>query len=240
MKPTACLLVLAASLGATSSALAQSGTSRPAVVPGRVQLLGADMAATCKTGDIARAHRLADACEGKRQCSFTPEAGDAAAEACARDSMALWDCGDGKTRYAPLAPQGANQSREIRLECAPDAAATATPATNPPAATQTAAQDKTETVKVDGAKLPAIKIVVKPPAATGLDVSAAGVDREMKRANDNLWYDPRIGSSGAGMMAGIHGSLYDRPGHSPNAVADKCAQSGQSCAGTEGTAVPLP
>ena len=85
MKPIACLLALASLLCATHFAMAQGGpqVERVAAAPGRVQLLGADMAANCKAGDIERAHRLADACEGKRQCSFTPEVGDPAGEACA-------------------------------------------------------------------------------------------------------------------------------------------------------------
>jgi hypothetical protein len=227
MKLTACLLVLAASLGVAPVALAQNASQRAAVMPGRVQLLGADMAANCKAGDIARAHKLADACEGKQQCSFTPEPGDAAAEACARDSMALWDCGDGKTRYAALAPQRANQSREIKLECAPNAVASAAaPAAQMPTA-QPVTNDATETVKADGVKLPAVKIVVKPPPVTGLDMSAAGVDAETARMDREVWYDPRVPKSGANTMTDIHKNLWNKPDHAPGSAVNKC--SGAAC-----------
>jgi hypothetical protein len=222
MKLTVCLLVLAASLCAAHLALAQGGahTQRAAVVSGRVQLLGADMAANCRAADIERAHKLADACEGKQQCRFTPAIDDAAGEACARESMALWDCGDGRTRYAALAPQGANQSREITLECAPAAVAAVAPA-------QPAAQDKTETVKADGLKLPAVKIVVQPPSVTGLDMSAAGVDAEVRRIDREVWYNPQIPRADGDTLIDIHNDLWNRPDHSPGAAINKC--SGAAC-----------
>lgn len=243
MKPLAGLLVLLATLFAAHVALAQGAaqTARAGVQPGRIQILGADMAGTCKAEEIERAHRLADSCEGRKQCSFTPQPGDKSSEACARDSMALWDCGDSKTRYAALGPQGAGQSREIRLECPPDAIAKAAPATAPkeaagvtfegvpvvlpPASVQVAAKPGTETVLVDSIKiLPTLNIVTAPVSVGAIDMSAAGVSRECDRVKQTEWDDINIHGGGPPphndrqMLADLHRNIYLPPDHSPDSA----------------------
>lgn len=228
------LLVLALAVGGTRLALAQPDNARPGVAPGRIQLVGADMAGICKPGDIERAHKLADACEGKLQCSFTPETGDGAAETCARESMALWDCGDGKTRYAALGPQNAGQSREIKLECPPQAVvATQAPAQAPPAAApapkpvDTAAvtppgKGQPETVKVDEQKA-APKIAVRQVATApgAIDMSAAGVNQERVRAICEQFYDPTRGEDPRVSLNQLHANILNAPGHAPGAVGDQ-------------------
>jgi len=230
MKPVISFAVLAASLLAAHLALAQApGTpQRAPVAKGRVQLLGADMAGTCKTGDLERAHRLADACEGRKQCSFTPEIEDAAAETCARDSLALWDCGDGKTRYAALGPQNKGQSREIKLECAPDVVADAPPPAAPaepaprpaPVATASVQPPKPgqpETVIVEEVQpTPPVFRVQRPPP-TALDLSAAGIDREVVRAVCEVWTDPTAPENPTARLNQLHAQIWDRPDHTPGA-----------------------
>jgi hypothetical protein len=233
MKPSVCLAVLAASLLAAPPAPAQP--QRAPVARGRVQLLGADMAGSCKAGDIERARQLADACEGKQQCSFTPVPGDAAAESCARESLALWDCGDGKTRYAALGPQNKGQSREIRLECPPGMAAAAPPpalaasAPKPapvPAPVATASMapphkpGDPETVTVDEIRPEAPAMRVPRPAVAGIDMSAAGVNRERMRGVCALFTDPTAGENPAARLAQLHGQIWDRPDHSPGAASN--------------------
>lgn len=243
MKPLAGLLVLLATLFAAHVALAQGAaqTARAGVQPGRIQILGADMAGTCKAEEIERAHRLADSCEGRKQCSFTPQPGDKSSEACARDSMALWDCGDSKTRYAALGPQGAGQSREIRLECPPDAIAKAAPATAPkeaagvtfegvpvvlpPASAQVAtAKPGTETVIVDSIKILPTLNMVQPRVAPGaLDLSAAGVNRERLLSYCEMWFDQTAKEVPEERFAQLHRDLWKAPEHLPGAVGEQRA-----------------
>lgn len=126
MKPIACLLLPAAIvLGGLHLALAQGAAS-----PVLVEVVGAEMSSLCREADIARARRLAEACEGKQQCRFTPEAADAAGEACARDSVVLWRCGAGETRQVPLAP-APGRSREITMACEQPVLAAAPPPAAP-------------------------------------------------------------------------------------------------------------
>ena len=99
MKRTACLLALAASAG--GFALAQTAP-RPA--PVLVEVIGAEMSSRCRESDVARARKVSEACDGKQQCAFMPEATDDAGEACARESLLLWRCGaTGEARSMPLA-----------------------------------------------------------------------------------------------------------------------------------------
>lgn len=198
MKPHDCLLVLALTLAA-APALAQGKASAV------ITVLGAEMGASCKDGDTARARQLDAACSGKPQCRFTPQAGDAAAEACARDSVALWNCGDGKTRQVALAP-APGQSREIRLEC-PQAATVATAAAPEPA------QDKTETIHVQHAPG-----TTAPPPRPVIDMSAAGINQERLRMVCENWYDPAAPENPGASLARLHADLWKRPDHSANAV----------------------
>jgi hypothetical protein len=212
MRPIACLLALAVSLCAVSLAFAQDGTKiqaastsgAAAAVPVLISVLGADMSTLCHDADLERARRVAEACDGKTLCRFTPEIGTEASEACARDSVVLWNCGDGRTRQAPLAPEP-GQSREIVMECAPPAAAAATsaPATvaavNPPSQPS---RDSTETVHAEGRirELAAVRPAAKPL----IDMSEAGVGAELTRMEHTKFDDQRSSAPPAARLNDIH------------------------------------
>lgn len=171
---------------AGAGALAQTAKAPPSLVV----VLGADMAASCKEADTERARKVAAACNDKQQCAFTPAMGDAASEACARDSVVLWNCGDGRTREAALAPKD-GQSREIRLECPKMAVATDEPqkpdnteavkVAAQPQKPQSQKPDTTETVKVEGKQISPALMALRRSVAP-LDMSEAGVSREMNRS----------------------------------------------------------
>jgi hypothetical protein len=214
MRPIACLLALAVSLCAASLALAQDGmkdrtASAPSAAPAApvlVSVLGADMSTLCHDADIERARRVAEACDGKTRCRFTPETGTEASEACARDSVVLWNCGDGRTRQSPLAPEP-GQSREIVMEC-PQPAVAAVAAVKP------APKDGTETVNAEG-RMQELA-TVRPAAKPLIDMSEAGVDAELTRMEHTKFDDPRSSAPPAVRLNDIHRDLWKAPDHSPS------------------------
>lgn len=229
MKPIVCLpvlAVLAAVLGAASFARAQEQATGTAAAPVLVNVMGAEMSSLCHDADIERARRVSDACDGKTQCRFTPEAGTESSEACARDSVVLWNCGDGKTREAKLAPEP-GESREIVMACAQPAVSVAA-AMPPPASAQAApaVKDGTETVTSESRKAGLTARPVPPPV---LDASAAGVAREQARMNSEMHFDPTaVGMTGVRLKV-LHDQIYSKPDHSPGGL-DDCQRKGQACA----------
>jgi hypothetical protein len=181
MKQIALPLILAASLGGI--ALAQT-VSRTA--PVLLEVIGADMSGLCREEHAARARRVSEECDGKQQCSFTPETGDAAAEACARDSVVFWRCGEnGEAHSMPLG-RAAGQSREIRMACEQPGLAAAPPVPVAPpnivvASTAPAAEGQEFiTVTVTTPRLSEPR--VQPPVRA----SEARVDAEMERIRNYM------------------------------------------------------
>lgn len=222
-------LCLFAALLLCAGSVAMGQTARaPKPTPSLVVVLGAEMGASCKDADTQRARKLAAACNDKQQCAFTPEVGDEASEACARDSVVLWNCGDGLTRQAALAPQ-AGQSREIRMECPKTAVAAAEP--QKPDAQKS---DSTETVKVEGKQTSAALMGLRQSTAP-LNMSEAGVDREYNRAmTQSAKGMPGVFSDANGravtsvdhtdgqqMLDDLHGNRYGRDDHSANAPLNR-------------------
>jgi hypothetical protein len=116
--------------------------------------------------------------------------GDAAAEACARDSVVFWRCGEnGATHSMPLG-RAADASREIKMECEQPVLAAAPPA---PAPVQTAAPPNI----VAASTAPAaegqefITVTVTTPRLTArvqppVRASEAQVDAEMERIRNYM------------------------------------------------------
>jgi hypothetical protein len=192
-----------------------------------VEVIGADMSGLCRDEHVARARKVSEECDGKPQCRFTPEPGDAAAEACARDSLVFWRCGEtGATHSMPLA-RAADASREIAMECEQPVLAAAPPA--PLAEASTPPNVVTPSVTPPAGELEVVTVTVTTPRLASrvqppVRFNEAQVDAEIERITNSLRPDSGIdgplfpgAGQGTGRFLGELRAARSQPDRSLNA-----------------------